>query len=604
MSKQNIDYTAHHWDTWPMVKRIVREAVRPYIGKIVLALLFMVVVAATTGASAWLMDPVINEIFINKNGNMLLPVGAAVLITFALKGFGNYGQAVMMSYVGGRILADIQNRLYNHVMSLDIGFFHGTNTGKLIARFTSDVGAMRSAVSESLTGFGKDLMTAIFLIAVMFFKDWQLAFIAIFVFPIAILPIARLGKRMRKVSSNTQQQIGEFATLLEQTFQGVRHVKAYGMEEYESTRVGKLVDYIFRLNFKAQKVRARSSPIMETLGGVAVTAIIVYGGYRVIEGSNDAGGFFSFITALLMAYEPVKRLANINMNLQAGLAASQRVFTILDLEPDIKDKPDAKPLAISGGTVRFDNVDFAYGEDGENNALVGISLDIPAGQTVALVGQSGAGKSTILNLIPRFYDINNGSISIDGQDIRDVKLDSLRKSAALVSQEISLFDDTVRANIAYGRPGASEADIEAAARNAAAHEFIMQLENGYDTIVGEHGVKLSGGQRQRIAIARAMLKNAPILLLDEATSALDTESERHIQTALSHLMKDRTTLVIAHRLSTIIDADKICVIHRGKLIEQGKHEELLALGGAYANLYNLQFSEEPFKNPQMVTDQD
>ncbi len=604
MSKQNIDHTADHWDTWPMVKRIVREAVRPYIGKIVLALFFMVVVAATTGASAWLMDPVINEIFINKDGSMLLPVGAAVLITFALKGFGNYGQTVMMSYVGGRILTDIQNRLYKQVMSLDIDFFHGTNTGKLIARFTSDVGAMRAAVAESLTGFGKDLMSAIFLIGVMFSKDWQLACIAIFVFPLAIMPIARLGRKMRKVSANTQQQIGEFATLLEQTFHGVRHVKAYGMEEYECTRVGKLVDYIFRLNFKAQKVRARSSPIMETLGGVAVTVIIVYGGYRVIEGGNDAGGFFAFITALLMAYEPVKRLANINMNLQAGLAASQRVFTILDLEPNIKDKPGAQPLKIAGGSINFKNVDFAYNSDDDISALSDINIDIAAGQTVALVGQSGAGKSTILNLIPRFYDINNGSISIDGQDIRDVQLETLRGATALVSQEVSLFDDTVRANIAYGRDGASEEEIIEAARNAAAHDFIMELENGYDTIVGEHGVKLSGGQRQRLAIARALLRDAPILLLDEATSALDTESERHIQTALARLMKDRTTLVIAHRLSTIIDADKICVIHRGELIEEGKHEELLALGGAYANLYNLQFSEEPGKQLHLAKDQD
>ncbi|WP_114111623.1 ABC transporter ATP-binding protein [Thalassospira xiamenensis] len=573
-----------------MIKRIVKDAVAPYFGKIVLALVCMALMAAATGGYAYLMDPVINEVFVKKNPAMLVPVGVAVLAAFALKGFANYGQSVLMSYVGGRILADIQNKLYEHVIRLDIGFFHSTNTGKLITRFTSDITAMRAAVSVSLTGFGKDFLTAIVLIGVMFYQDWQLAIIAFTVFPAAILPIARLGRRMRKVSANTQQQIGEFATLLEQTFQGVRHVKAYGMEPYECSRMEKLVETVFDLSFKAQKVSARSSPIMETLGGAAITTIIIYGGSRVIDGASDPGSFFSFITALLLAYEPVKRLANININLQAGLAASQRVFTVLDIEPEIRDAEDAKTLEVKGGAIHFKDVAFSYND--ETTALHDISLDIEAGQTIALVGPSGAGKSTILNLIPRFYDINAGAITIDGQDIRDVTLESLRSATALVSQEITLFDDTVRSNIAYGRFGATDAEIEEAARHAAAHDFILQLENGYDTIVGEHGVKLSGGQRQRIAIARAMLKNAPILLLDEATSALDTESERHIQGALTELMKGRTTLVIAHRLSTIIDADKICVIQNGRVTEQGRHEELLALGGAYANLYNLQFSEE------------
>lgn len=590
MRNNPMDPTAEHWGTWPMVKRIVQDAVAPYFGKIVLALICMALMAGATGGYAYLMDPVINEVFVKQNSAMLIPVGVAVLFSFALKGFANYGQSVLMSYVGGRILADIQNKLYAHVIRLDIGFFHSTNTGKLITRFTSDISSMRAAVSVALTGFGKDLLTALVLIGVMFYQDWQLAIIAFTVFPAAILPIARLGKRMRKVSANTQQQIGEFATLLEQTFQGVRHVKAYGMEPYECSRMEKLVETVFKLSFKAQTVSARSSPIMETLGGAAITTIIIYGGSRVIDGASDPGSFFSFITALLLAYEPVKRLANINMSLQSGLAASQRVFMVLDLEPEIKDAPDATELNISGGNINFNKVSFAYNP--EITALRDIDLEIKAGETVALVGPSGAGKSTILNLIPRFYDIDNGAISVDGQDIRDVTLESLRKATALVSQEITLFDDTVRANIAYGRAGATEAEIEDAARHAAAHDFILQLEEGYDTIVGENGVKLSGGQRQRIAIARAMLKNAPILLLDEATSALDTESERHIQGALAELMKGRTTLVIAHRLSTIVDADKICVINNGRVTEHGKHEELLALGGAYANLYNLQFSEE------------
>lgn len=590
LPEHSLDHTTEHWDTWSLVRRIIKDAVKPYFHVIILALLCMLVMALATGAYAKLMKPIINEIFMNKDEALLLPVGIAVLASFALKGFANYGQSVLMSYVGGRIIADLQHKLYEYVIRMDIGFFHSTNTGKLIMRFTSDITAMRNAVSTSLVGFGKDLATAVVLIGVMFTEDWLLSIIAFTVFPAAIYPIAQLGRRMRKVSANTQQQLGEFATLLNQTFQGIRHVKAYGMEAYECSRVGRLVESVFGLTYKAQSVSARSSPIMETLGGAAITAIIIYGGSRVIDGSSDPGSFFAFITALLLAYEPVKRLANINITLQQGLAASQRVFTVLDIEPAIKDAPDAKDVTISGGDITFRNVAFSYNP--EITALRDIDLDIKAGETVALVGPSGAGKSTILNLIPRFYDIDGGSITIDGQDIRSVTLKSLRKATALVSQEITLFDDTVRANIAYGRAGASDAEIEEAARHAAAHDFILQLENGYDTIVGEHGVKLSGGQRQRIAIARAMLKNAPILLLDEATSALDTESERHIQGALSELMKGRTTLVIAHRLSTIVDADKICVIHNGRVTEQGKHEELLALGGAYANLYNLQFSEE------------
>lgn len=590
MPKHSLDHTSEHWDTWPLVKRIVQDAVKPYFRVIILALLCMVIMALATGAYAKLMKPIINEIFMNKDESMLFPVGAAVLASFALKGFANYGQSVLMSYVGGRIIADLQHQLYEHVVRMDIGFFHSTNTGKLIMRFTSDITAMRNAVSSSLVGFGKDLVTAAVLITVMFTEDWLLSIIAFTVFPAAIYPIARLGKRMRKVSANTQQQLGEFATLLDQTFQGIRHVKAYGMEAYECSRVGRLVETVFGLTYKAQSVSARSSPIMETLGGAAITAIVIYGGSRVIEGASDPGSFFAFITALLLAYEPVKRLANINITLQQGLAASQRVFTVLDLEPEIKDAPDATQLTVAGGNIRFSNVAFAYNT--ETTALRDIDLDIKAGETVALVGPSGSGKSTILNMIPRFYEIDKGDITIDGQDIRNVTLESLRKATALVSQEITLFDDTVRANIAYGRSGATDAEIEEAARHAAAHEFITQLEHGYDTIVGERGVKLSGGQRQRIAIARAMLKNAPILLLDEATSALDTESERHIQGALAELMKGRTTLVIAHRLSTIIDADKICVVSNGRVTEQGKHDELLAQGGAYAHLYNLQFSEE------------
>jgi len=433
-------------------------------------------------------------------------------------------------------------------------------------------------------------LTLLALVGVMFMQDWQLATIAFVIFPIAVIPIVRIGKRIRKVSVNTQEEMGQFMTLLEQTFQGARVVKAYCMEAYEAGRVRAIAEKIFKLNFKADKIRALSSPIMETLGGFAIALVIWYGGYRVINSSMDPGSFFSFITALIMAYEPMKRLANLNAALQQGMAGAQRLFEVLDREPLIKERPDAAEISVTGGQIKLENVCFSYVPG--QPALDGVSLEVPAGKTVALVGPSGAGKSTILNLIPRFYDLDDGVITVDGTDVRDATFASLRGAMSLVSQEITLFDDTIRANIAYGRPGASEEDIIEAARNAAAHDFIMAFPEGYETFVGERGMKVSGGQRQRLAIARAMLKNAPILLLDEATSALDTESERHIQSALKKLMAGRTSLVIAHRLSTVIDADLIHVIDKGKLAESGTHAELIAKDGIYARLYALQFDGE------------
>jgi subfamily B ATP-binding cassette protein MsbA len=550
----------------------------------------MGIVAAATALSAWLMDPVVNKVFVERRNDLLWPVGLAVMATFAAKGVASYGQAVLMSHVGLRIITDMQKRMFEHLISMDIAYFHATSTGSLVSRFNNDVYMIRAAVSNALVSVGKDSLSLIFLIGVMFYQDYVLASAAFFVFPAAVLPIARLGKRIRRVTANTQEELGEFTTLIEQSFQGIRVVKAYGMEKYEAGRFQEIVEKVFDLVYKSARVKGRASPIMETLGGAAVTVVVIYGGSRVIDGVTTPGAFFSFITALLMAYQPMKALANLNANLQEGLAAAQRVFSILDLEASIKDGPDSKPLEIKGGAVSFDNVRFAYGP--EKHALRGVSFEVPAGKTVALVGPSGAGKSTALNLIPRFHDVDEGKVSIDGQDVRDLTLSSLRKSIALVSQEISLFDDSIRANIAYGRFGASEDEIIVAAKHAAAHDFIIGLPQGYDTIVGEHGVNLSGGQRQRLAIARAMLKNAPILLLDEATSSLDTESERAVQLALEELMRGRTTLVIAHRLSTVVNADLIHVIVDGRIAESGKHDELLSNGGIYSRLHALQFAEE------------
>ena len=572
------------------MSRLIRESIRPYIRWIGFAVICMALVAAATATSAWLMKPVINDVFVGKNEKLLWIISSAVFITFTIKGIANYGQSVLMSYVGQRIITDTQHRLYAHLTQMELNFFQNSPTGNLISRFTIDINMMRVAVSNALTAFGKDLLSLIGLVGVMFLQDWALAALAFIIFPIAIIPIVRLGKRIRKVTINTQEELGQFTTLLEQTFQGARVVKSYSMEEYEKNRVREIAERIFILVFKSSRVRALASPIMESLGGIAITMVISYGGYQVIHDNMDAGTFFSFITALLLAYEPMKRLANLNASLQEGLAGADRLFTLLDRQPTIVEKPDATSLIVTGGEIQIDNIHFSYVTGKET--LLNVGFTVPAGKTVALVGMSGAGKSTVLNLIPRFYDIDIGKISIDGTDIRDVTLRSLRDAIALVSQEIILFDDTIRSNIAYGRQDASEDEIISAAKNASAHEFIMNMPDGYNTYVGEHGTKVSGGQRQRLAIARAMLKNAPILLLDEATSALDTESERNVQAALSKLMQGRTTLVIAHRLSTIMDADLIHVMDKGTIKESGSHTELMAKNGIYARLYQMQFSDE------------
>jgi subfamily B ATP-binding cassette protein MsbA len=578
-----------------LMRRLWRESIHHYLKWISFAIICMFVMAAASAFSAYMMKPIVDDVFVAKNAAMLWPVGFIVIATFLVKGVANYGQSILMSYVGLRIIADTQNKLFAHLASMDLAFFHNVPVGTLISRFTVDVQQMRVAVSTGLTGLGRDLMALIGFVFVMFWQDWELAAASFTIFPIAIYPIVHIGKRIRKVTANTQEEIGLFTTVLTQTFQGIRVVKAYGMARYEGTRISEVVERIFKLNLKAARTRELSRPIMETLGGFAIFIVIVYGGSRVIAEETTSGAFFSFITALLMAYDPMKRLANLNVSIQEGLASAQRIFTIMDRPPIIADKPGAKPIEHIDGQIHFNNAYFSYND--QIQALKGLSINVPAGQTVALVGISGAGKSTILNLIPRFYDVTSGSVTIDGIDVRDITLESLHANIALVSQEITLFDDTVAANIAYGRQGASQEQIKDAAQNAAADDFIQKLPNGYQTMVGEQGIRLSGGQRQRLAIARAMLKNAPILLLDEATSALDTQSERHVQSALTTLMKGRTTLVIAHRLSTIIDADIICVIHQGQVIEQGTHTELLARGGTYKSLYDLQFLDKEALKP-------
>ena len=574
--------------TAALYRRLLREAVAPYAGRFVLAGLCMMAVALSTAALAWLMDPVVNRVFVERRADLLWPVGLAVFATFAVKGIGAYGQTVIMTRLGQTVLTDLQNRLFRHLLQMDLKFFAVHRTGALISRLTTDINAMRMAVSTALTGLGREALSIVFLVAVMFYQDWLLATVAFVAFPATVIPIATLGRRLRKVTANTQAQTGAFMTLVEQSLSGIRLVKAYRMENYEGAKAERLTTAIRDLIINAERVKALASPLMETLGGVAVTIVIVYGGWRVINGETSAGAFFSFITALLSAYRPMKALANANANVNEGLAGAQRLFAVLDTKPSMAEKTTTAPLRVTKGKVRFDNVTFSYADDAE--ALKGVSFTAVPGKTTALVGPSGAGKTTILNLIPRFYDVTSGRITIDGSDVTDVTLASLRDAVALVSQDVVLFDDTVRANIRYGRPEADDAAVEEAARAAGATDFIAALPEGYETVVGERGQSLSGGQRQRIAIARALLKDAPILLLDEATSALDAETERQVQAALECLKQGRTTLVIAHRLSTVAAADQICVVDQGRVVETGDHGALMDKGGIYARLYALQFS--------------
>ena len=577
--------------TRALVGRLLRSYFKPYRARLALAIGCMIVAATAQPALAWLMEPMVSDVFVARDRSMLVPVALAVAAVMVFGGLANFGQAVLMNWVGLRIVADLQRQVFDHVIGLDLAFFHRTPTGRLIANLTNDANLVRQATSQTLTGLVKEALTVIFLISLMFYQDWELALMVFFVFPLAYWPISKLGRRMRKVGVNTQAEIGEFTSLLNETFQGARHVKAYGMEAYESKRAETVIERLFGFYMKAAKTRAVLSPIMETLGGVAIALVILYGGRQVVDGTLEAGAFFAFVTALAFAYRPLKSVANLNTVLQEGLAATQRVFAVLDQRAEIVDQAGATELAINGGAVCFESVSFSYGDKAP--ALANVSLEAPAAATVALVGPSGAGKSTLLNLIARFFEANSGQVSIDGQDVRGVTLASLRGAIALVSQEITLFNDTVHANIAYGAPGgiAATDDVERVARAAAAHDFISDLPQGYASVVGERGVTLSGGQRQRVAIARAMLKDAPILLLDEATASLDTESERQVQAALERLKVGRTTIVIAHRLSTVRDADVIYVIEDGAVIEHGRHQDLYDAGGLYARLYDLQFGD-------------
>lgn len=574
----------------PLIGRLWQEFVRSYVLWLAGAAVASAVVAAATAGTAWLLDPVVNKVFVERDRDMLWLIGCAVLGIFVVKSTAAYLQEAVLAFVGQRIVADVQDRLFRHLLDQDVALFQSRQTGTLVSHFTFDVQALRQAVSTSLVGLGRDGLSIVFLVGVMVYQDWLLSLIALVVAPITVAPIQKLGKRMRRVSGESQERMGELTTLLGQAFQGIRVIKAYGMEEAERRRVGAVIEAMFRLAFRQGRVRAAVQPIIDVFGGVAVAGVIVYGGLRVMDGITTPGAFFSFIAAVLMAYQPLRGLGKVNTTLQEGLASADRLFGLLDRQPDIADAPGATALDRAPAAVAFEGVGFSYPDGTE--ALAGLEMKAPAGKVTALVGPSGAGKSTVLQLIPRFYDVQQGTVKVAGRDVRGLTVKSLRAAIAVVSQEVVLFDDTVAENIRYGRPDASDDEVRAAAEAAAAHGFISEMPDGYATRVGEHGLKLSGGQRQRIAIARAILKDAPILLLDEATSALDTESERQIQAALARLMVGRTTIVIAHRLSTVHGADVIHAFERGRVVESGTHAELLARSGLYARLHALQFRED------------
>ena len=464
------------------------------------------------------------------------------------------------------------------------------NSGKLVSRFIRDVPMLDNAVTGTLTSIVKDSLTVFFLVAVMAYQDWLLTCIAVVIFPVAIFPVSRIGKRMRKASGDIQSGWATLTSLVTQAIQGIRLIKSYNLEAHETLRAQETIMKVFKLTVKGIRTKSIVHPVMEMLGGMAIIVVIIYGGQRVINGVETTGAFFSFIAALIMAYEPVKNLAKLNNTLQEALAALARVFSIIDKEPDIKESSQAVPLRVSKGKIDFKDVSFSYTPGVA--VLDAITLNVQPGQKVALVGPSGAGKSTLLNLILRFYEPSQGVIQIDHQKIESVTFKSLRNAIALVSQDVVLFDDTIRQNILLGNMEASHEIVEKAARDAAAHDFIQEMEQAYETPIGEHGIKLSGGQRQRLSIARAMVKNAPILLLDEATSALDSESEKRIQVALKTLMKGRTSITIAHRLSTVVDADMICVMDRGRIVAQGSHGDLLQSSPLYKTLCQGQFFTE------------
>lgn len=594
-SNQKTEAAAAHFfedvSSLRLVRRLIMENFNTYAKRYAAALFFMVIVAGTTALSAWIMRDIIESLFVDKDFDKIKIVALTVVSIFLIKGVSSYFQIILLSRVGNDIVASIQMQLYEKIIKQGGDFYIRYPSNDLVTRISSNAQSARKVIDVLVVSFGRDLLTLIGLVIVMIIQDWVLALTALIVAPPIILLVSSFVRRVRKVAKQQFISSTLIISAMQDTLRGITIVKSFGMEDTLTKRMFEAVDDVRLRNNKIAELSARTSPVMESFGGICIGVLILYAGWQVSTDSNAPGEFMAFLTALLLAYDPARRLARMHIGLEAGLVGVRLMYEILDGDLVVIDKPNAPALTVSKGKIVLRDVDFTYRVDPDKDLRVFNALNLVAegGKTTALVGPSGGGKTTIINLIQRFYDVEDGTIEIDGKDIRSVKLESLRENIAFVSQDTFLFSGSVYENILAGRAGASAADVEAAARDANAHSFIVQLEHGYETQLGENGASLSGGQRQRVAIARAILKNAPIVLLDEATSALDTQSEKLVQEAFERLKRGRTTLVIAHRLSTIRNADCIHVIQDGRCVESGSHEVLMRDGVTYKALHELQF---------------
>ncbi|WP_446737601.1 ABC transporter ATP-binding protein [Rhizobium sp. CFBP 8762] len=572
-----------------VLKRVIAENGRAHVRGYAFAIFCLLVVAATTAFTAWIMESVVNEAFANKRADVVLVICGSIFAAFVLRGFATYGQAVSLSKIGNNIVATYQRRLYSHLMALSVGYFSESRSAHLSAQVSQNVSGIRDVLNMTVTSIARDLLTLIALIGVMISKDALLTLIVFVIAPPLLLGLRYVSKRLRSATRESVEINSHVLGAMQETIQGISIVKAFTMEAQLRGKVDAIIDWAENRANRIARLSERTAPMTETFAGLAISSVLAYAAFRSIYSGVQPGAFFAFVTALLMAYDPARRLARLQVSLERAVVNARMIYEILDTVPHQRDKPGAGELQITDATIEFRGVSFGYGET--SDILKSVSFTAEGGKTTALVGPSGAGKSTVISLIPRFYDPHFGSILVDGQDIADITKQSLRAGLAYVSQQPYLFEGTIRDNIRYGRPDATDIDVENAARLAHAHDFILNQPKGYDTPVGENGVTLSGGQRQRLSIARALVRNAPILLLDEATSALDTESEAAVQQALDEAMRGRTVVVIAHRLSTIVRADKIVVMREGQVVEEGTHEALADReDGLYARLHNLQGS--------------
>ena len=573
-----------------VLKRVIAENGRDHIRGYAFAIFCLVVVAATTAFTAWIMEAVVNEAFANQRADVVWLICGAIFVAFVLRGLATYGQSVTLSKIGNNIVARYQRRLYTHLMGLSVGFFSEARSAHLAAQISQNVNGVRDVLNLTVTSTARDLLTLVALIGVMVSKDPILSLIVFVVAPPLILALRYVSRRLRSATRESVELNSHVLGAMQETIQGISIVKAFTMEKALGSKVEKLISQAENRANRIARLTERTAPLTETFAGFAISSVLAYAAFRSIYDGVPPGAFFAFVTALLMAYDPARRLAKLQVHLERAVVNARMIYALLDLQPQQREKPGARDLVVTEARIEFRDVSFSYASG--DPVLRGVDLVAEGGKTTALVGPSGAGKSTIINLIPRFYDPSEGVILIDGQDISHVTKMSLRQHIAYVSQQPYLFEGTIRDNIRYGRPEATDAEVEEAARRAYAHDFILAQPFGYETPVGENGITLSGGQRQRLSIARALVRNAPILLLDEATSALDNESEAAVQKALETAMSGRTVIVIAHRLSTVVNADKIVVMHEGRAVEEGTHETLAQRkDGLYARLNNLQTQE-------------